>query len=903
MTPDSYPSRTESWRRYLTFWRPSVKRDIDAELRFHLDTRIEELIAQGTAPEAARAQALEEFGDVADVHRNLSAIDGRMARRRNRAEWVEGLRQDIAYAARSLRASPMVTGTIVLTLALGIGVNSAMFSLMDTIFLRPPQGVTHPERLHRLYRQRVFVGYKEPVYAPRFDYPHYAATTNAIDGHGMAAIFLPPRQVNMGRAEGAPRASLMYASASYFDLLGVHPAMGRAFTVDEDRLGSGVNVAVVSDAFWRRELRADPKVIGSTITLGRSKYSIIGVAPRDFTGVELDAVDVWVPIATFAGFGPAPWWKSQIVNGFQVLVQLDSTLGLTAVENKLTQLFRQPNLINGKADTATIVRFGPILAARGPGERIQEVRIASRIVGVAIIVLLIACANVVNLLLARAVRRRREIAVRLAMGISRARLIRLLVAESVLLAAMAGLAAILAAAWGGALLRKLLLPDIHWGTSPMQWRVLAFTLAIAFATGVGAGLIPALQSSDPDLTKALKAGSREGSPQRSRLRSSLVAIQAALSVLLLVGAALFAKSLSNVRELDIGYTASQLVFGGLGFDDSNKERSARVATILGEVAVRLRSAPGVAAVALSGNQPMGGISFLRYTADGAVENKTLTPTFNAVSPEFFATTGTRLLKGTGLSGTEGAPEVVVNEAFANALWPGQNPLGKCIRFGERNVDATCFVVVGVSQTARENSVIEDPRPQYYLPLKASLISDWPAGTLVVRTQPGATQPVVNEMRRLLKDAFPGGVPRITLMSDALENQYRPWRLGATLFATFGGLALIVAAVGIYSSVSYGVSQRVHEFGVRVALGARTTDVVAHVVGQGLRIVSMGIGLGAVLTLAAGRLVASLLYGVSPNDPAAMAIVAGILIVVSIVAALSPAWRAARVDPMTALRTD
>ena len=896
----SYPSKPERWRRYLVFWRPSVRRDIDAELRFHFDARIDELIALGIDPGAAHEQAFEEFGDVAAVRRDLRTIGERMARRRQRGEWLAGLRQDVVYAARSLRASPIVTGTIVLTLALGIGVNTAMFSLIDIIFLRQPAGVVHPEQVHRLYTQRWFAHRTEAVFWPGFDYPHYSAVVSALGDRGRAAIYSHPERIKIARGDDAPLASTVYASAGYFDLLGVRPALGRFYTAGDDQFGNGAHVAVVSDAFWRRELGGQAGAIGSTISLGKNKYSVIGVAPRDFTGIDLDAVDVWVPIATYERW-PERWWTSNTVNGFQIIMRLGESAGIDAVNTRLTQAFREPQLYRAKADTASVARLGPLIAARGPGERDQEVRIATRIVGVTVIVLLIACANVVNLLLARTVRRRREIAVRLAMGISRARLIRLLLAESVLLAAVAGAAAVVAAAWGGALLRGLLLPDVQWASTPLHWRVLAFTLVVAMIVGILAGLIPALQSSDPELTRALKAGSREGSPQRSRLRSTLVAAQAALSVLLLVGAALFVKSLRNVHRLDLGYTADQLVFAELRFDGENDARDNQLAATLGELAVRLRAAPGVERVALSADRPMWSLHFLTYFADGFIGANKPSATYLAVSPEFFNASGTRIRKGNGLSGISGAREVVLNEAFANALWPGQNALGRCLRFTRE--DAPCYVVTGVAANAREGSVVEDPRPQFYLSLGNVPDRRMTAGTIIVRAKPGAVQPVMNEIRRTLQGALPGGTPRIARMSDVLEPQYRPWRLGATLFTVFGMLALVVAAIGIYSSVSYGVSQRVHEFGVRVALGARTSDVIQHVVGQGVRTVAFGIALGVVLTLAAGRLVASLLYGVSPADPVAMVAVVLLLLGVSIVAALSPAWRAARVDPMTALRTD
>ncbi|HET7564375.1 MAG TPA: FtsX-like permease family protein, partial [Gemmatimonadaceae bacterium] len=535
----------------------------------------------------------------------------------------------------------------------------------------------------------------------------------------------------------------------------------------------------------------------------------------------------------------------------------------------------------------------------------QEVQIAARLGGVALLVLLIAVANVVNLLLARAVQRRREIAVRLALGISRSRLVRLLVAESVLLAVLAGAAAILAAAWGGRVIRALLLPGVHWATTPLHWRVLAFSLVITLAVGIVAGLIPALQSTTPDLTRALKAGAREGTTQHARLRAALVMLQAALSVVLLVGAALFLDSLRNVRGLDLGYDSNHLVFADVSFETPDSMRDSRVGFDFAALADRLRAAPGVQQVALASMQPMYGFSWLTYFPEAdTITHKIPDTFFTGVSPEYFAAVGIRVLRGrTFPVGSAPSNTVVINEALAHALWPGENPIGRCMRFAKR--DAPCYTIIGVVENARRSSVIEDATAQYYLPLGRV-----PGGkygsqvrTIIVRADPHAMPLVEQEIQSDIRRAFPSGWPVITRMTDQLEPQYRPWRLGATLFTLFGALAMIVAAVGIYSTISYTVNQRVHEFGVRVALGARTHDVVRHVVASALRQVGIGVAVGAALALAGGRLVASLLYGVRPSNPVIMLTVAMVLLCVAAIAALAPAWRAARVDPVIALRAE
>jgi predicted permease len=554
-------------------------------------------------------------------------------------------------------------------------------------------------------------------------------------------------------------------------------------------------------------------------------------------------------------------------------------------------------------DTLANVYAGPLVgkALTRPG---QESLIGSRLGWVAAIVLVIACANVINLLLARAVRRRREIAVRLALGVSRARLVRLLTVETVVLAGLAGMAALFVAWAGGTLLRGLLLPNVTWYESVLHWRVVVFAGAATLLAGVVAGVIPALQASNPELTQSLKEGAREGAVHKSRLRTAMVVTQAAFSVVLLMGAALFVRSLNNVKGLDIGYDADRLAFGNVQFEAGQRQPRAVVAAAMAELAARLEGRPGVEGVARSFMVPMRGISFTTFYwgNDSSLSLRPNSPTHSPVSASFFQTVGTRIVRGTTFEDHRGAPkQVVINEAMAGRMWPGRDALGQCIRFVKR--DADCYSVVGIAENARQGYVIEDPKPMFYLPLE-NLPETGPTGsTLIVRARAGAMSAVRAEMTTELRRLFPGADVQVRTMTEELEPEYRSWRLGAELFSAFGVLALLVAVIGIYSTVSYGVTQRRHEFGVRVALGARISDVLRQVIGEGLRVVTLGVVVGVVLALAAGKLIASLLYGVAPWDPVVMLTVSLILLLVAAVAAFMPAWRAARVDPVTALRME
>ncbi len=911
-------SGTPRWRRYLRFLRRNVQGDIDDELHFHLEARIDELVAQGMTPEAARTVALEEFGDVTTVRRGLRDIDERMARREKRGERLDAWRQDIAYAARSLRRTPAVTATIILTLALGLGVNAAMFTLLNAVYLRPPTGVVHPEQVRRLWTQRDFRSGRQ--FWPGYDYQRYELIREGLAGLGTTAIYRGPEQVKVGRGFAAPQAKMVSTSDDYFRLLGVRPAQGRFFSAEEDRLGAGLKVAVVSDRFFRHSLGGDPGVLGQSILLNDESYAIVGVCDPQFTGVDLDAVDVWVPFASMKSRGNTPWWLDSNVNGFKVLIREAAGASDDAIDAQTTAVLRRPDDViasrnnegqSGQSrptallDSTSVARTGSIIAARGPGKKQQEVEIAVRLGGVALIVLIIACANVVNLLLARAVRRRREIAMRLALGISRARLTRLVLSESVLLALLAGVGAILAAQWGGLALRALLLPDVHWAHSPVDWRVLGGAALATLAAGMVAGAIPALQSGSTELTEVLKAGAREGYVRRSRARSALVVTQAALSVMLLVGAALFVRSLANVRALDLGFDVRGLLYAHMVFESKDPHRDSTLSPRLAEVVDRLRGMPGIQGAALAGMRPMWGFSTETYFPEtDTIAHPKPMGMFWAVSPGYFATTGTRIVSGSDFPPDEGpgsAPAVIVNSAMAKALWPGQDPLGRCVRFAEP--DGRCNAVIGVVETARWGAVIEDATPQFYLPLGNMPFVAYNSRQLAIRASEQNVPAVVGEVRATLKQAFPDGEPVIERMSDVMAPQYRPWRLGATLFTLFGILAAVVAAVGVYSTVSYNVNQRTHEFGVRVALGARLGDVVKHVLTDGLRTVVIGVAVGVALAILAGRFVASLLYGITPHDPATIAIVVAVLLVVAVAAALVPALRAARVDPVTALRSE
>jgi predicted permease len=879
----------------------SIQRDVDAELRFHLEERIEELVAQGVDPRDARARAIDEFGDVDRTRHSLRDIDRRMARRRDRTEIFDALRQDLRYVARSLRRAPALSLTIILTLSLGIGVNTAMFSLLDVIYLRPPAGVAHPEQFRRLWRE-VAVGEGREFY-DGVDYRGYAAVRRAAGGDADVIYYSQPRRMRTARGEIAPTVGVIGAPANYFDVLGLKPAIGRFYSAEEDGLASPANVAVISHDYWQREFDGDPGVLGKKLLLGIDQFTIIGVGPRGFRGLDIAAADVWAPVpALIRHYHPTslPWWQDPNVNGFVAILRLRDGANEVGLANRATAVLRGPD-VGYYQDTLTVARLGPISEARGAGELPSTTVVATRIAAVAVIVLLIACANVVNLLLARAMSRRREVAVRLALGISRGRLVRLLMTEGIALAIAAAVAAVIAANWAASGLRSLLMPGVEWAAPTLHWRVLAFALAVAIIAGVAAGLAPALQSSRTDLNEALKYGRRAGRP-RQRLRSVLVVAQAALSVVLLVGALLFIRSLRNVRAHDVGYSIDRLLFAGVSYDTPDSARDASLSARLRALEARIAAIPGVEGVAFAHIRPKNGFGITAFYPDAdTIAHRKPEGFYTAVTPSYFSTSGMPLLAGhTFADGSRGRPTMIVNDAFANALWPGESAIGHCIRL---TPTGDCMPIIGVVRTAINISITEPPSPHLYLSLDNPGRSALSASSIIVRADPARLDGVQRTLREIMRAEFAGGDLALTRMSEVMQPQYRSWSLGAILFTLLGVLALIVAGVGIYSSVSYSVTQRTHEFGVRLALGAARGNVLRLVVGEGVRMVLVGIVLGAVLAIAAGRFIASLLYAVKPSDPVSMLIVAAVLASVAFVAAIVPAGRAANADPVSALRAE
>jgi predicted permease len=808
--------------------------------------------------------------------------------------------QDVRYALRSFARSPALVVAAVVCLALGIGANATIFGVVDTLLFRAPPQVQNPDQVVRLYFRRT---------APPFGtftgtttgYRLYSMIRDSARAFDAVAAFTDYQHASVGRGADARRVDLVLASANYFPLLGVRPALGRFYAEDEDRPG-GPSVAVLGYRFWRAAFGGDSAVLGRRLQLGRGTYEVVGVAPKRFTGVNLQDVDVWVPLTASA---PELMGEGSLSGAYflQIIGRVTPVSGGTA-ERQATLALRADDAARAaqfkmNSDSNAVALLGPIQHARGPTIS-QNAQVSIWLAAVAVIVLLVACANVANLLLARSLQRQREVAIRVALGAGWWRLTRQVLIESLVLAIAGGIAALFVTLWAGPLIRAFLLPNMPAFTEPLDARVIAFTGAIALLTGIVAGAVPAWQLARRDLTPALKAGAGEGRYQRSRLRSALLVAQVALTVVLIIGAGLFTRSLRNVEGQDFGFDPVNTLLVTIDLRAAGYA-PAQINAVHLQILARLETMPGVEAAAATVAHPLGWSNGFSVSVPGRASIPQLrsgSPYYQQVTPGYFAAVGTRV-RGRGFTAADRAFSVaIVNETMARVLWPGENAVGKCFVPGDAKL---CTEVIGVVPDARRFNAVEDASMMFYVPFSGT--SDQYITALVVRTH---AQPEgwIGEVRSAIQETAPN-LPfvQIAPLADLLAPSIRPWRLGSTMFGGFALLALVLSAVGLYGVLNYVVTQRTHEMGVRVAMGAQRWDVQRLMVLHGVGVAALGAALGALAGLGAGRVLSSLLYGVSPRDPLVLLAAVLVPVVVAAVASYLPARRASRVDPMIALRAE
>ena len=825
---------------------------------------------------------------------------------------MDAVLQDLRYAVRALAKSPGFTLGVILTLGLGIGANVTMFSIVDRMLFRTPPMLRDPSATHRVYLAQTYRG--EENADASMQYARYVDLTAGTTSFARTAAFTED-DIAVGVGTDARELRIGIVSASFFGFFAAPPALGRYFTTTEDAPPAGTAVAVLGYGFWQTRYGGRPDILGATLQIGPVIYTIIGVAPQGFTGLWPNQPPVaFIPISTYAGALAAGfmqnerWWTTYSWDWASMLVQRKPGVSTATATADLTRAF----LRSFEAERAGDATLAPIdiarphaivasvLSERGPNES-SFAKVATWVSGVALIVLLIACANVMNLLLARALRRRREIAIRLALGVTRRRLLSQLLTESLALAVGGGALGVIIAEWGGTVLRGGFLAGAADVSVLGNGRTLLFAGLAALFTGVLTGLVPALRVLRPDLVTDLKAGMREGTYQRSRTRAVLLVAQCALSVTLLVGAGLFVRSLRQVRDVRLGYDVDPVLIVDLNMRGVRLD-SAQHVVLRHNLLDRARSIPGVQHVSPRVSVPFLGRMSVSLYVDGIDSVRRLGRfLLNAVGPDYLATMGTQLVRGRGISDQDvaGAPgAMVVSEAMAGVLWPGGEAIGQCVHV--RFERAPCTYVVGVAENIHSQRLGDDPTFSYYL---SSAQWDPGNGGLFVRVAGPASQ-LAETVRRRLQEVMPGAsYAVVTPFAEVLGQETRSWHLGATMFLAFGALAVVLAAIGLYSVLAYNVAQRTHELGVRAALGADQRDLIAMVVREALTIGVTGITIGALIALAGGRWLGPLLFQESPRDPLVFGTVAALLLGIAALASFVPSRRAASVDPVVALRTE
>lgn len=874
------------------FGKQRRDRELSAELESHLRMHIEDNIRAGMPPEEARRQALVQLGGLDQTKENY--------RDRRGLPWLETLLQDLRFGLRMLRKNPGFTVVAVLTLALGIGANTAIFSVVDAVLLNPipyPQ----PDRVVSLY-------VTWPTYPhAAFSYPNFLDVQREARSLSGLAAWRVDSFALTGTSEPEELRGEM-TTGNFFSLLGVQPILGRTFRPDDDRLGAAP-VVVLGEGLWKRRFAADPQVVGKSITLNGKDYTVIGVIPSDVHFLRFQDSffdDLFLPVGQ---------WDNPLLRdrrfslGLRVVGRLRPGVALAQAQAEIGEIAK-----NLDAQYPTENKGMGLGAISFKDELIYPMRPALVLLwGAVALVLLIACANVANLLLVHSARRKQEFAIRAALGASGTRLVRQLLIESILLAAIGGALGIALASWGtGALLRLFpaSLPAV--ARVAMNSRVLFFGVALCVATGILFGALPAIRVSRAGLHDELKEGGRGASGSHHRTQRAFGATQIGLALVLLVAAGLLIRSLTNIWAINPGFNPENLLAFNVAFSPGNLANSEKTHAVLRLLNERLSSVPGVEAVGLNlGDLPLEGDSEVPFWPDEkpkpAQARSWPTAITYTVSSDYFKAMGIPLVRGRLFTEQDAAgPGVVlVDEDFAKGIFPGEDPVGKRIDFGIGRPVEIVGVVGHVKQFGLDSDAAAPVHYQMYgsyRSLSGPLLPIAASSTWVVVRAPLPVSALLGNLRRQIGEVDSGAAVYDVRSMNAIVSESLAGRtFSMTLLAIFAAIALLLAVIGIYGVVSYSVAQRTHEIGVRMALGAQRRDILRIVLGQGGGMALAGVALGFVASLGLTRLMKSLLFGVSATDPLTFAAVIVILLAVALLACWIPARRAMRVDPMVALR--
>jgi predicted permease len=820
--------------------------------------------------------------------------------------------QDLRGGLRMLKKSPGFTFVAVLSLALGIGANTAIFTIINAVFLHPLP-VEEPSRLAEMFTRDTLtvdtnVNFQlTPTSLP--NYEDYRDQNNVFSGLAVVTFPIP---LNWGGQAEPQQLNAMLVSSNFFDVLGVKPYRGRTFIADGDKKIGGNPEVVLSYSLWAQKFGSDEKFVGQTISLNGTSYTVVGIAPPSFKGiVSLGRPDVlWIPV-TMRDYVLTGQLKdlennrrfrwTSIVGRLKPQVGID---GARAAMKTIASALEKEYPRENKGRTVELYPLNE--SALGINQRRQFSLAGGVLMGVVGLVLLIACVNLANLLLAQAAKREKELSIRAAMGAGRLRLVRQLLTESTVLSLLGGLTGLLIAYWGRNVLWSFRPPFLVDGSIDLSFdaRVLGFTMLISVLTGLVFGIIPAIKASGTDVNEVLKTGGRGGTLgwTHNRLRGLLVISEIALALVALVGSGLFLRSMQNAQQFNPGFESQnmfQMFFdlGALRYDENHGQQFFR------DAIDGAKTVPGVVSASVSANGVFGGgisATVFREGEQTDPNNRGTLVNLDDVTPGHFDTMRIPLLSGrdfTDFDRENTTPVAVVNQAMANLLWPGQEALGKRFAIVQ---EPNLLQVIGVVGTTVVGQIGEDPQPVAYFPMRQQYS---PAATLVVRTT-GNPEPLLGTVRKQVQQldknlAFTNAQTVQQLLGQGLW----PARMGAALLGLFGVLALILASIGIYGVLAYSVAQRTSEIGLRMAMGAQPRQVLALVLRQGMLLALTGAAAGILVALPVARLAGGLLYGVSGTDPLTYAGITLLLMTVAMLACYLPARRATRIDPLVALRVD
>jgi putative ABC transport system permease protein len=872
----------------------SVERDIDEELAFHFERRIEALVAGGMSRSDAEEETRRLFGDLGRYREELQRIDRSTATRHNWASRWDAARHTLAEAARNLRRSPRLVVSVVAVLAVGLAATATMWEMLDRIALPPANQVADPRRAHRIFVHHLD-GHGGERQIDILSYPEYVTLTD-VSGFTEIAAYSQP-VLHTGRGPAAAPINAVLITGNYWDLLHARPAAGRFFTAAES--AAAERVAVLSHAYWQRRYGGAKDVIGGTLELPDGPYTITGVAPRGMADLDLRPTDVFLPVHAQAGAAVGSSWADRRDLLFlRVIARRAAATSRQDAAHEATEKYRSADAAGSHSEAR--ISLQPLRPAAGTA---GDISVAIRLSGLALMLLVVVCANVANLLSALSIRRWRETAVRLALGGSRRRLSAQRALEGMLLA-LAGMAAAFPLHWyAGGWLRNALMPTLAWHQIGLSHRVLLSMAALALTVGAATALLAAVHTPDGAAMGRLQGGTRAAAVHVWRRRGMMTALQAAVAAILLTGAVLTLRSIQNVNRVDLGVRVDGLHVIRPQFETGMSAADAQ--HFFREAVDRIARIPGIAGAAAAGMVPFANVVQAPIQVPG-IDEWTVPaghgPFLNVVTPGYFETVEMHLLAGRHLTPADtagGQRVVIVSESLATTLWPFDQPLGRCVKIG-RGIDAPCSTVVGVmrDQSAGVGSLAG--AYHVFVPLAQSSPATGGANALIVRLAEGA-----GELDKLIRAELHAVDSRLRFasmgpMSDLLDPQTRVWRAGATMFTSFGGIALFLAMLGLFSAVAFEAAQRTRELAIRSALGGRTLQLTKLVAGRVVILATGGTALGLAIAYAAAGSFDQLLFQVGGRDLTAYAAVGATQVVLVTCAAILSALRVIRIDPAAAL---